>query len=68
MVGSHSEHILSFGKYGLGKSGERCLAAVPNTYLNWLLDQDFFVDSHRDFEAVNDECEWRKSQSVYVED
>ncbi len=67
MSGSHGEHILSFGKYGLGSPDERVLAAVPNSYIAWLLEQDWF-ENKADFDEVYDEGEWRKSQNVYVED
>jgi len=54
--------IMSFGRYRGSYIGE-----VPNSYLSWLLRQDWFEDKD-EFEDVESELRWRNDNNVYVED
>ena len=64
MSGAHAEIVMYFGKYKGWKLG-----AVPNSYLSYLLRQDWFEDSYPDLlEPVEDESNWRREQGVVVED
>jgi len=58
--GAHGDEVLEFGKF----QGQ-ALATVPNSYLGWLLKQDWFED-REEFEAVQDEMYWRKDNGVHV--
>ena len=62
MTGGYSETILPFGKFR-----EQAIGSVPNSYLSWLLKQDWF-EWYDEFDAVQDEMAWRKDNSVYIED
>ena len=53
--------MMSFGKH---ESEE--ISSVPNSYLYWLLLQDWFEDKE-EFEDVVEEMEMRKHQSIQIE-
>lgn len=53
---AESLFILPFGKH----KGQP-IEDVPTSYLNWLTEQDFFCDGHRQgLEAVNTELRFRE--------
>jgi len=55
--------VLSFGKYN-----GRSIAEVPNSYLNWLSEQDWFEKRHPNLQiAVNAELEFREQMQVDVD-
>ena len=60
--GGHGHETLKFGKFR-----GHALAVVPNSYLRYLLTQDWFED-HDQFEAVQDEMAWRRDNNVHVEE
>jgi len=64
MSGAYGEVVMYFGRFKDYK-----LAAVPNGYLNYLLNQDWFEESYPDlFNVVQDEMHWRLEQGVHVEE
>lgn len=63
MTGAHAEVVMYFGKYK-----GWVLGATPNSYLNYLLGQDWFEESYPDLlEPVEDEMRWRREQGVHIE-
>jgi len=64
MSGSYGELVIPFGKFK-GYS----LAEVPNSYLRWCLEQDWFEEKYEDLvEPFEDELAWRDSMGVKIED
>jgi uncharacterized protein (DUF3820 family) len=64
MSGEHGELIVDFGKY------RGCtLAEVPDSYLRWCLEQDWFEGKYAEYvEPFEDELRWRDVMEVRVED
>jgi uncharacterized protein (DUF3820 family) len=55
---------LSFGKYR-----NELLADIPNSYLDWLLDQEFVEEKHpKLFTLAKIESHYRQQFDVYIED
>ncbi len=54
--------IMTFGKH----NGEE-IGFVPNSYLNWLLLQDWFEDQE-EFEEVEEEMKMRRHQGIQITD
>jgi len=60
--GAYSGIVMSFGKHRDNKIG-----SIPNSYLSYLLREDWFEEKD-EFEAVQDEMNWRKEQGVYIDE
>ena len=55
--------IIPFGKYADWE-----LEIVPNSYLDWLLGQDWFIDKyHHLVDEIEDELETRKRSHVWID-
>lgn len=61
---SYEDMKIPFGKY----SG-KLLADIPNSYLAWLLDQDWFFQSHPLLaDMAKKESDYRKKFDIEIED
>jgi uncharacterized protein (DUF3820 family) len=55
--------------FPFGKHKGKTLADIPDTYLDWLIGQDWFVKRNREWvEAIGKELATRKRSHYYVED
>ncbi len=54
--------LMPFGKFK-GKTVDE----LPNSYLNWLLEQDWFEKNFEDlYEVVEAEAAWREEVGVHI--
>jgi len=63
-LGEYGEFVIKFGRYR-----GRALAEVPNSYLRWCLEQDWFEERYLDHvEPFENELQWRETWGIKVED
>jgi hypothetical protein len=55
-------------KIPFGKHKGELLADIPNSYLEWLLEQDFFEEKfHQHWLMSKKELEYRKKFNIYID-
>ena len=59
-MGSYGSTVLHFGRY---KDWE--IEDIPNSYLEWLLEQDWF-ENRSEFDAIQDEMRYREEVGIDV--
>jgi hypothetical protein len=62
--GGRSDVIL---ECGVREHRGKAIGGLSNSYLSWLLRQDWF-ERESEFEDVQDEMDWRRENRVYVDD
>ena len=64
---SSGQAIITFGKYA-----GQAIASVPDSYLNWLLEQSWFEKKYGEegglLEAIEEELRWRESTGEHLRD
>lgn len=68
MIGLRDGVFLSFGKYGPG-AGCRPVSMIPNSYLKWCLEEDWFERKHPELINIfQEELNWRETWNVKIVD
>ena len=68
VIGLKDNIFLSFGKYGPGAE-RKPVSMIPNSYLRWCLEEDWFERKHPELVNVfQEELSWRSLWGVKIEE